>query len=324
MASFSSIAELAEMSRTLGSIDFVSIDTETANQTRSSLCAIGVALVSGGEVVAAAKEVVNPECDFSVFNTRVHGIDAGSVAGAPLLTDLWGSIAEICSGRHLAFHNAAFDVGVIRSTSARYGLSGFPASVTCTYRLARRVWPTAAGYGLGVLAPMLQIPLTHHDPESDATACALVALAMIREANTLTLEQLYASLGSTPGQLTIDSFTSAAFPASAGTPSLTKQTADLGADESSPLYGLAVCFTGALLSMPRKDARDLACSAGADFVNSMSAKVDLLVVGDADFLQFADGHQTAKLEKAARIRAKGEKGPEIVREADFLQMLAQS
>ena len=52
----------------------------------------------------------------------------------------------------------------------------------------------------------------------------------------------------------------------------------------------------------------------------MSAKVDILVIGDADFVAFADGHQTGKLKRAAQLKADGDE-VEIISEKDLLALL---
>ena len=49
-------------------------------------------------------------------------------------------------------------------------------------------------------------------------------------------------------------------------------------------------------------------------------KVDTLVVGDADFDQFADGMQTGKMKKAAALKADGH-DIEVMGESDFLALL---
>lgn len=55
-----------------------------------------------------------------------------------------------------------------------------PLDFVCTVKLARRVWdihPT----GLSNVCERLGIPLRHHDPASDAVACArIVLMAMER------------------------------------------------------------------------------------------------------------------------------------------------
>jgi NAD-dependent DNA ligase len=59
---------------------------------------------------------------------------------------------------------------------------------------------------------------------------------------------------------------------------------------------------------------------GADFRSNVSTKVDMLVIGDADFVQFADGMQTGKMKKAAEIKEDGH-DIEVMAERDFLSML---
>ena len=47
--------------------DFVAIDFETANSSRSSACAIGVAVVRDGRVVEHGSTLINPEADFDHY-----------------------------------------------------------------------------------------------------------------------------------------------------------------------------------------------------------------------------------------------------------------
>ena len=44
--------------------DFLALDFETANEKRGSACAVGVALVQDGQVVAEGSTLVNPETYF--------------------------------------------------------------------------------------------------------------------------------------------------------------------------------------------------------------------------------------------------------------------
>ena len=69
-----------------------------------------------------------------------------------------------------------------------------------------------------------------------------------------------------------------------------------------------------------REAAERIVEYGADFKNNVSPKVDMLVIGDADFVQFADGMQTGKMKKAAALREDGVE-IEIVAERDFLALL---
>ncbi len=59
---------------------------------------------------------------------------------------------------------------------------------------------------------------------------------------------------------------------------------------------------------------------GGNFRNSVSKKLDYLVIGDADFVQFADGWMTGKLRKTTELVAEGE-AIEIIPERQFLELL---
>jgi len=311
--------DMAELAAVAPKGDFVCVDTETANETRASLCAVGVAVVSDGRVVASAAELIDPRCGFNPFNTAVNGIDERAVVGARTLDEVWGDLVTLCNGQTLVCHNAAFDVSVLRASAAAVGIAGFDAEVSCTMRLARRVWPQCASYGLAYLSRELEIPLDHHEAGSDAEACGWVAVRLLEDAGAANIAELHAQVGMRAGRLSADSF--APISVRSSSTKLGRKDAAPDADTGSALFGKTVCFTGAMVAMERREAAELVTSAGATFVNTMSKNVDLLVVGDADFLSFADGRRTGKLQRAAELREGGQ-GPEIVREADFLRMLA--
>jgi DNA polymerase-3 subunit epsilon len=95
---------------------------------------------------------------------------------------------------------------------------------------------------------------------------------------------------------------------------------DPDAEMSHPLYGRNICFTGTMYSMPRTQAAEEVCHCGANFRTNVSKKLDYLVIGDADFVAFADGWRTGKLDRALELRDEG--APiEIVSERDFLALL---
>ena len=99
-------------------LDFTAIDFETANGFRGSPCAVGLTKVRGGRVVEEASWLMRPPADhdhFDYHNVRIHGIRAEDVAGRPRFGELFPEIGAFIGGDILAAHNAAFDLGVIRS-----------------------------------------------------------------------------------------------------------------------------------------------------------------------------------------------------------------
>ena len=60
---------------------FNSIDVETANQNRWSICQIGMCSVRNGKILDQWETLVNPEADFKPKNMEIHGIQEHDVVG---------------------------------------------------------------------------------------------------------------------------------------------------------------------------------------------------------------------------------------------------
>lgn len=298
--------------------DWVAIDFETANETRGSACAVGVALFKHRQCVGGGRSLINPQTHFNPYNTMVHGLDVDDVASAPTFPEVWAELSPLLEGQTVVAHNLSFDLGVLRSTASRYDLPGVAFNAFCTYRMAKAAWPGLESYGLGWLALQLGLDdFDHHEAGDDAIAAGMIASRLCEHFDG-SLADATASLQFQPARITSDSYIGFQLLGGLGKPKASLGNPD--ADPTHPLYGRTVCFTGGLVSMPRRDASDEVCAVGADFKNNVSAKLDYLVIGDADFIAFADGWSTGKLTKARTLIAEGA-GIEIIPERDFLTLL---
>ncbi len=162
---------------------FVAVDFETADGTRESACAIGLVRVEAGEIGARLARLIRPpRLQFSPYCVRIHGITPAMVRHAPPFGDLWPEIAPFFSGvPFLAAHNAAFDRSVLQACCRRARIPIPPLPFVCTVQLARQVWSLPSAR-LPTVCTHLGIPLSHHDPASDALACARIVLAAARQA----------------------------------------------------------------------------------------------------------------------------------------------
>ena len=162
---------------------FVALDFETATAARDSACAVGVVRVEEGRVVATAAHLIQPpSLDFHPGCVAIHGITPEMVRLSPHFGQLWPSIAPLFDGvAFVAAHNAAFDRSVLQACCRGYGIPIPKLPFVCTVRLARKAWhlPSAA---LPAVCRFLGIPLSHHDPASDALACAQIVLAIATQA----------------------------------------------------------------------------------------------------------------------------------------------
>ena len=78
-------------------MSWVAIDFETANETRGSACALGVAIVEAGQVIDRASWLIRPPTlDFNPYNVMIHGITAADVAAEPAFDSLWPTSRRSC------------------------------------------------------------------------------------------------------------------------------------------------------------------------------------------------------------------------------------
>ncbi|MEV7604787.1 exonuclease domain-containing protein [Paenarthrobacter sp. NPDC089322] len=335
-------------------LDFTAIDFETANGFRGSPCSVGLSKVRGGVVVEEATWLMRPPENhdhFEFHNTRIHGIRAEDVAGRPRFGELFPEIGAFIGDDILAAHNAAFDLGVIRSGLEVSGLPGPAYEYVCTVMLSRRCYSLVSN-SLPYAAEEAGVPLiNHHDAAEDARACAGILVDIARRNNANSIAELYLSLGLTlPRQAAFDpagglsKATLAALAGrKAGSPAenqLEESRSPRGswsswpeegpnplpnpaAEAGHPLFGQTVVFTGDL-TMARPEAKSRAADMGARPESRVTARTTVLVVGDgfvADDLRA--GRLTGKAKRVLELHAKGQQ-IEVVSEGEFLQMVGGS
>lgn len=172
-------------------MDFVAIDFETANEKRSSPCAIGIAEVSAGRLTGARSWLIRPpQGYFDRFNVSIHGITEADVAGAPEFDELWPILLPYLDGKTVIAHNAGFDISVLKHTLDHYGIEPPRLRYACTVVISKLAWPDRSTYRLNAMADHLGITFRHHDAGEDAEACAKIALKACRQTDSPGLHDL--------------------------------------------------------------------------------------------------------------------------------------
>lgn len=155
---------------------FVAIDFETANAERVSACAVGLATGGKGKIEVVRSYLIQPPSSRFDF-TDIHGLRWEDVLHAPTFGELWPTLLPwFEDATFIVAHNAPFDSSVLQACCAMYGICVPRLPFTCTVELARSQWaiyPTK----LPDVCRRLGVPLRHHDPGSDAEACARIVLA---------------------------------------------------------------------------------------------------------------------------------------------------
>ncbi len=161
-----------------GRFRFIALDVETAGADNGSICQIGLACVGVAGRITGWTCLVDPETRFAPFNTRLHGIGADTVAGAPTFPEIWERLVPVLTPHHLVQHSN-FDRRALEAACCAYRLPAPDLSWSDSVKIARRAWPEYkgnGGHGLGHLKAALGLVFEHHDAGEDARAAAEVVL----------------------------------------------------------------------------------------------------------------------------------------------------
>ena len=184
---------------------FTAIDFETANSNSGSICAVGLAVVEDESIVEKKYWLVRPHRDmdyFDPFNIMIHGITPAMVKDADTFDNLYQSeILPRIGGTMIAAHNAAFDMSALRYVLDAYRIDYPSSRYICTCKAAQKTWAYLVNHKLDTVAGFLQFDFEHHNALEDAMACAHILLAVERENNAYTPDDLSAALGMKIGAL---------------------------------------------------------------------------------------------------------------------------
>ncbi len=280
-------------------MDFISIDVETANADLASICQIGVVQFKNGQIANRWQTLVNPEDFFDTINVSIHGIDAVGVMDAPKFPAIYEILARHLSGGIVVSHTA-FDRTAIAAAFEKYDLVAPVIAWLDTARVVRRAWPdiSQSGYGLANVTEKLGIKFQHHNAVEDARAAGEILVQAIQLTGLNILEWLERVKRPIKDNI--------------GSPS---EIIRRDGNPEGPLFGEVVVFTGAL-SLPRREAAELAAFAGCAVAPGVTKATTLLVVGDHDHRLSAGQDKSIKHRKADDLIAKGQL-IRILRESDF-------
>lgn len=288
-----------------GQVDFVAIDVETANPDLASICQIGLAAYERGILKESWQTLVNPEDYFDLMNVSIHGIDEHDVKGAPTFPQAFDILSEWLIRTVVASHTPFDRVALARAVE-KYDLEEIESTWLDTARVVRRAWPEFShrGYGLANVCSKLGIVFEHHDAEEDARAAGEI-LVRATEETGLTVREWLERVRN-PIDLSMRPSGSIATSGS----------------QEGHLCGEVVVFTGAM-TIPRREAAQLAADAGCDVVSSVGKSVTLLVVGEQDIRQLGGHEKSSKHRKAEDLIDKGQP-IRILAESDFRRLVELS
>jgi DNA polymerase-3 subunit epsilon len=135
---------------------FVDVETTGTSILSDRVIEIGMYRVEDGKVVKKFHSLIDPDRYLPTDITRLTGISAAELEGAPTFSSLKDTISEMMTGAVFCAHNAHFDYSFIKAELRRSGIK-FQAVKLCTVKLSRAFFPTEPRHNLDAVMERMGI-----------------------------------------------------------------------------------------------------------------------------------------------------------------------
>lgn len=289
-------------------MDFIALDFETATSASDSACAVGFACVENLQIVGRSYFLIKPPTlMFSKKNVAIHGIHPADVKGEPSFLELWDSIGRYFDGScPIVAHNARFDMSVLKECLRRYNIP-FPDFVYfCSIPFSTKICGGDVSRSLEARAGYFDIDIgQHHNAEADAVACARIVIETVNRSR----QKSFSSFCNVHA-IQFREFSELVPAKGIGRPeydridyeSAVVTQAVAGAGRFS---GKTVVITGEFKDFSRRELAQIILNCGGVVKDSVSKKIDVLVVGTQDSALVGEDGLSSKQERALELIEKG-------------------
>ncbi len=270
-------------------MDFVTVDFETANSNKDSVCEIGITVIKNGQVDEKISYLVRPQISyFKVRNVKAHGIKPEMVEFKPEFDNIWGEIEMYFTDTMVISHNASFDISVLRAVLELYKIKTPRFDFLCSYRIAQRAWKGFDTYKLGSLCDSLEIDLDYHNALSDSHGCAMIIKKIMEDFNFESFEELCETFQIQMGRVSPEIYIpTKLIPIKSKIKKSNIKTDKSKIDPNHPFYGKKILLAGKLATISRNDAHKLIKNAGGIGMQQLSNDTDFMVISQ-DYLEEQD------------------------------------
>lgn len=278
-------------------------DVETANSTRSSICAVGWVLLKDEVIIDKGGSLINPKCRFSERNVQIHGILPEFVENAPTFAEYWQStLASLTEKTLIIAYNASFDIGATKKALELAGIPTPDLDYIDVFAVMKKCVQSDS-YKLHDLATYAGYSYQSHDPIEDAEAIVHLTKYVAAQAGYDDMIGLLVH-SQIPVQNMRD--TEPAPPPAYHAAPLARETYFDGITPAAGcLAGLRFCLTGDVPGTSREDIEAMIIQCGGKPTTSVSGKTDYLVVGVYE--DFGSSFVSSKQKKAMELIEQGAK-----------------
>lgn len=275
--------------------NYVAIDTETTglDPEWDGLIEIAAVRVREGQIVGRFSSLVNPGDYVDEFITELTGITNEMLQAAPTQETVMPRFMEFIEDSILLAHNANFDINFLYDAAEAAGCAPLCNHFVDTMRISRKVFRELPHHRLSDIVTACGVSQSEaHRAEADARA-------VVECYETMRTKILAAS--------TEDDFVKGFKPTGNHYANILANISATVAeiDETNPIFGKNVVFTGALSRMERKDAFQIVANLGGIPQDSITTKTNFLVIGNTDYAKNIKNGKTGKMKKAESYQKKG-------------------
>jgi len=290
--------------------DYVAIDFETANNSRISACALGLAFVKDNTFVHADKHYILPPKGekFLDSHSRIHGIYEEDVEYAYTFEELWtANLSKYFNNNLIVFHNASMDLSCLKNLFEHYSIRSFNIDYLDTMKFADVLGKPKK---LTELAKHFDVEITnHHDPQADAEVCADIFSELIEQypdykslIGNLNSEAVQEKRESTKANIQIQNENLDIIKEY----SITKKEL-----QGLEIQGFGFVFTGELIE-DRDQCKEFIIEHGGIIKSGITGKVNYVVLGS--------GYGWSKVQKIHELNSNKNCKIRILSNADFKQL----
>lgn len=165
-------------------LDAVVLDTETTglDPAKARILQIGAVRLHGGRLEDRPifDRKLDPGVPIPIETTRIHGIDATAIKGAPSYDAVHADLAEFVGSHVVIGHNIGFDLAILEREAKLARKPPLTNPVLDTRLLGEICFPRLGGFTLDILASHLKIGIDNrHDALADAVLTGRVFLALV-------------------------------------------------------------------------------------------------------------------------------------------------
>lgn len=270
--------------------DYTVIDLETTGFSPSDDEIIEFAgiKVKSGVVVDTYQTLIKPSMEVDDYISSLTGITNDMLSDAPALIDVLPQILSFVGDDIIVGHNVSFDINFLYDNCNKLLSYAFRNDYFDVMRISRILLPNIKHHRLKDVAKELEIPITSsHRSMADCE----------------TTLKCYQELQWRHGESIVATFPILKNKDKFNAKNITAETDSF--DESNPLFGKNVVFTGKLDRYTREQAAQMVVNLGGICENTVTKNTDFLILGDTDYSKNIKDGKSSKQKKAESYILKG-------------------